>query len=119
MTEITWTLQVLLALLFLGAGINKLRLSKQRLLALVGKGAAGIPVGFLRFISICEVLGAIGMVAPRALGIHPELTALAAVGFIPIMVGAAVVHYHNHEFKLIAVNATVISICIFIAYQTR
>ena len=48
------------------------------------------PGGFVRFIGICEVLGAFGLILPWALGIRRELTPLAAAGLAIIMVGATV-----------------------------
>ena len=47
------------------------------------------PGEFVRFIGICEVLGAFGLILPWALGIRRELTPLAAAGLV-IMVGATV-----------------------------
>ena len=48
-----------------------------------------LPAAFIRFIGVCEVLGALGLVLPLALKIRPELTSLAAAGLTIIMVGAA------------------------------
>jgi uncharacterized membrane protein YphA (DoxX/SURF4 family) len=119
MDKILWTLQVLLALIFLGSGIAKSLMSKERMLASGQTGAAAMPVGFVRFIAICEIVGAVGLVVPRAVGIHPELTPCAALGFAIIMAGAAVVHYRIHEFKPIAVNAVLFCLCIVVAYRRR
>jgi hypothetical protein len=48
------------------------------------------PGEFIRFIGVCEVLGAVGLILPYALRILPGLTALAAAGLVVIMVGATV-----------------------------
>ena len=48
------------------------------------------PGEFIRFIGICEVLGAVGLILPYALRIMPGLTALAAAGLVVIMIGATV-----------------------------
>ena len=119
MNVFLWTLQALLALLFLGSGIAKSLMSKERMLATGQTGAAAMPLGFVRFIAICETLGAVGLVAPQALRIHTELTPLAATGFAIIMAGAAVVHYRIHEFKPIVVNAVLFCLCVVIAYGRR
>jgi hypothetical protein len=116
MNQILWSLQVILALLFLGSGLAKSIMSKERMLESGQTGAAAMPLGFVRFIAICEILGAVGLIVPRAVGIHPELTAFAAIGFAIIMAGAAVVHYRIHEFKPIAVNAVLFCLCILVAY---
>ncbi len=46
---------------------------------------------FIRFIGVCETLGAIGLILPGLLRIHAELTPLAAAGLVIIMVGAVVI----------------------------
>lgn len=119
MDAILWTLQALLALLFLGSGIAKSLMSKERMLATGQTGAAAMPVGFVRFIALCEILGAVGLIVPGALGIHPELTPLAALGFAVIMVGAAVVHFRIHEIRPIVINAVLFGLCIVVAYGRR
>jgi hypothetical protein len=48
------------------------------------------PGEFVRFIGICEVLGAFGLILPWTLGIRRELNPLAAAGLVIIMVGATV-----------------------------
>jgi hypothetical protein len=46
---------------------------------------------FLRFIGVCEVLGAIGLILPELLRIQRVLTPVAAAGLTIIMVGATVI----------------------------
>jgi hypothetical protein len=50
-----------------------------------------LPGLFIRFIGICEVLGALGLVLPGLLRIKTYLTPLAAAGLTIIMLGAVVV----------------------------
>jgi DoxX-like protein len=83
---ILWTMQILLALLFLFAGGAKLVLSPEQL-----QVPPSIPIAFLKFIGVCEVLGGIGLVLPALVGIQPWLTPLAAGGLVIIMAGAVVV----------------------------
>ena len=45
----------------------------------------------LRFIGVCEVLGALGLILPGVLRIRPGLTPLAATGLVIIMIGATVI----------------------------
>jgi hypothetical protein len=80
-----WIVQVLLALLFLFAGGAKLVMPPEAL-----KGPVAFPVLFLRFIGVCEILGALGLILPGLLRIRPGLTALAAAGLVIIMIGATV-----------------------------
>ncbi len=80
-----WIIQGLLAALFLFAGGTKLLTPSDALAAMMP-----LPVAFVKFIGVCEVLGAFGLVLPAALGIRRELTALAAAGLLVIMIGATV-----------------------------
>ena len=47
-----------------------------------------LPGLFLRFIGLCEVLGAIGLILPGLLRIRTGLTPLAAAGLVINMIGA-------------------------------
>ena len=80
-----WIVQGLLAALFLFAGGMKLITPVEVLSAM-----SPFPGEFIRFIGVCEVLGAMGLILPYALRILPGLTALAAAGLVVIMVGATV-----------------------------
>ncbi|HEU5358263.1 MAG TPA: DoxX family protein [Gemmatimonadales bacterium] len=80
---ILWIVQSLLAALFLYAGGFKLATP----LAALAK-MSPFPAPFLRFVGICEVAGALGLILPGLLGIKRGLTPLAATGLVGIMVGA-------------------------------
>src|SRR5829696_3465902 len=80
-----WIVQGLLAALFLFAGGMKL-ITPVAVLSVMSP----FPGEFIRFIGVCEVLGAVGLIMPYALRILPGLTALAAAGLLVIMVGATV-----------------------------
>lgn len=83
---VLWTLQVLLALLFLWAGGFKLVATLEQM-----AGPVSLPGPFLRFLGIAEVLGGLGLILPAALRIRPMLTPLAALGLVVIMTGAVVI----------------------------
>jgi hypothetical protein len=85
-----WVLQALLALLFLFAGGVKLVIP----MAAMAK-QTGLPGPFLRFVAVCETLGALGLLLPGITRIKTGLTPLAASGLVIIMIGAtwiSVVH---------------------------
>jgi hypothetical protein len=87
-----WIVQGLLAALFLLAGGSKLVMSAEQM---ASPGPIQFPVLFIRFIGVCETLGAIGMILPGLTGIRPGLTPLAAAGLVIIMIGASVVNMMN------------------------
>jgi hypothetical protein len=90
-TYALWSVQILLAFLFLFAGGMKLALPVE---------ALGLPVllptAFVRFIGMCEVLGALGLILPGTLRIRTELMPLAAAGLTTIMVGATMFTPPDH-----------------------
>ncbi len=87
-----WIVQGLLAAMFLLAGGSKVVMSAEQLTA---PGPVQLPVPFIRFIGVCEVLGAIGMILPGLTGIRPGLTPLGAAGLVIIMIGATVINIIN------------------------
>src|SRR6185369_9925696 len=68
-----WVVQGLLAALFLFAGVMKLVLPVEAM-----AGPVAVPGLFLRFIGVCEALGAVGLILPGLLRVHQELTPVAA-----------------------------------------
>jgi len=88
LNKLLWTVQGLLAFLFLFAGGAKFVMSAEQLSP---PGPVQLPVLFIRFIGVCEVLGAIGLILPGLVRIRPGLTPLAAAGLVIIMIGATVV----------------------------
>src|SRR5436309_2834483 len=85
MTYTLWTVQGLLALLFLFAVGMKLILPLEALTKQMP-----LPGLFVRFIGVAEVLGAMGLILPGLLRIRPGLTPLAAAGLVIVMIGATV-----------------------------
>lgn len=83
MNTALWIAQGLLAAIFLFAGGMKLVLPVEEMTKQMP-----LPGLFLRFIAVCEVLGAIGLILPWLLRIRPSLTPLAAAGLVIIMIGA-------------------------------
>lgn len=78
-----WAAQAILALVFLFAGGMKLAMPLEMLAQ-----ASPLPALFMKFIGLCEVTGAAGLILPGLLRIRTELTSLAASGLALIMIGA-------------------------------
>ena len=92
--RILWIVQWLLALLFLLAGVMKFVLPVDEMTKQMP-----LPVGFLRFIGVAEMLGACGLIPPGLLRIRPGLTPLAATGLVIIMIGAVIVTFNTGGIK--------------------
>ena len=113
MNIVLWILQILLALLFLFAGVTKFLIPADEM-------AKNMPpflsTGFIYFVGVCEILGAIGLVVPWATKIKPWLTPLAAALLAVLMIGAVVV---SPKEPSIAFPGVVALLCIFIAWGRR
>jgi uncharacterized membrane protein YphA (DoxX/SURF4 family) len=75
-----WIAQVGLALVFVAAGLAKLRQPREELAPKMG-WVEDFSDGFVKFVGGVEVLGALGLILPAALGIVPILTPIAAAAW--------------------------------------
>ena len=115
MNKLLWTIQGLLAAIFLFAGGTKLVLPPEAL-----TGPVAIPITFVRFIGVCEVLGAIGLILPGLFRIRTGLTPLAAAGLIIIMIGAVVITLIGGMGVAALIPFIVGLLCAFVLYgRTR
>jgi uncharacterized membrane protein YphA (DoxX/SURF4 family) len=108
-----WTLQSLLAVIFLVSGATKL-LSPAEML----EAQSPLPLLLVRFIGTCEVAGALGMLLPGLLRIRAGLTPLAAAGLVVLMVGATVLTpiMITPDPVMALIPATVGAVAAFVAY---
>jgi len=83
-----WIVQVLLALLFLFAGVMKFVMPIEEM---TKQMPVAIPGLFLQFIGVCEILGGLGLILPGLFRVKTWLTPLAAAGLFIIMIGATVI----------------------------
>jgi uncharacterized membrane protein YphA (DoxX/SURF4 family) len=109
-----WTVQGLLAALFLFAGGMKLVMPVEEMTRQIG-----FPGWFIRFIGVCEVLGALGLVLPTALRILPILTPVAAAGLVIIMAGATTITIAGPAAAQAVVPMVVGSLCAAVLYGRR
>src|SRR5262245_53026035 len=109
-----WVVQGLLAALFLFAGGMKLVIPVEMLAE-----QSHMSGQFLRFIGVCEVLGAIGLILPRLLHIREGLTPLAAAGLVIIMVGATIITVGGGQPGAAIVPALVGTLSALVAYARR
>jgi hypothetical protein len=106
-----WTVQGLLAALFLFAGGMKLAAPIEALTA-----QSHLPGLFVRFIGVAEVLGAIGLILPGLVRIQERLTPLAAAGLVIIMIGATWLTVAAGTIAVAAIPAAVGLLAAFVAY---
>ena len=93
-----WVIQSLLAFAFFAAGMMKIAKGKDGLVKDPKMGWAADFSGIqVRLIGLVEVLGALGLILPRALDILPILTPVAALGLVFVMAGAVVTHVRRNE----------------------
>ena len=130
MNTALWAAQILLAAVFLGSGYAKLLWSKERLLASGQSGVAPFPMPVLRLTAAAELLAAVGLIAPRATGVAPVLTPIAALGLIIVMIGALWSHSRLLradraagrgwiEARNLGINTLMIALCVFVAAGRR
>lgn len=115
MNIILWFFQVLLAALFSIAGYMKAFLSLN-ILSHSLPWISALPVEVIRFIGVCELLGALGLLLPPLIGIFPKLTIIAALCLALVMFNASVFHAFRGEFSAIILNTAIFAIAVFVAY---
>jgi DoxX-like protein len=112
MTYALWTLQGLLALLFLGLGIMKLTSPIEEISAMMG-----LPGLLIQFIGTVEVLGALGLILPGLLRNRLGLAPLAAAGLALVALSAVVYHLTNGDGMSMASFPLIVALLSgFVAY---
>jgi uncharacterized membrane protein YphA (DoxX/SURF4 family) len=112
-----WSAQIALALLFGASGAMKVFLSPEAQAAMGMNDALDIPVLLLRFIGVCELAGALGMILPALTRIMPRLTPLAALGFATIQALAIGFHFTRGEIAMMApINLTLLGLSLFVLW---
>lgn len=116
MNILLWIIQVLLALLFLFAGGTKLVLPLEVLMSMGSPNQVVLPGLLLRFIGVCEVIGALGLILPGVFHIRRGLTPLAAAGLVIIMIGATILTIAGDGIAMAVTPFVVGVLTAFVAY---
>lgn len=116
-----WIVSGLLAASYLIAGIRKTTQTPEKLAPAMG-WVDDISVGTLRLIGVSEVLGALGLVLPKLVGVIDDragvqgtLTGLAATGLVIIQVLAIPVHWRRGEKTALPLNLAFALLAGFVA----
>ena len=114
MNIVLWIIQILLALLFVFAGVTKL--VPIMTMPPPPPGMWMPPIWFLKFIGLCELLGGLGLVLPGLFRRQQYLTVWAAIGLTIIMIGAVVVSVMTMGAASALTPLIAGLLCVFVAY---
>ena len=109
-----WVVQVLLAMLFMFAGVMKFIMPVEEMTKQIA-----LPGWFLHFIGASEILGATALILPGILRIRTGLTPLAAAALAIIMIGATAVNLKIGQRGAALTTAIVGLLLVFVAYNRR
>jgi len=107
-----WIIQGLLAALFLFSGVTKIILPLEEMTRQIA-----LPGLFLRFIGVCEILGALGLILPGIFRVRTGLTPVAAAALVIIMIGATVVNLMAGQRVAALITLVVGLLLAFVAYN--
>lgn len=108
--------KIILAALFGLAGIMKATRSMEQL---SGAGMTWVneyPETSVRLVGILELLGALGVILPSLTGFLPIVTLMSSTCLGLTMIFAALYHYKHKEFKNIAINAVLLTLCAYVSF---
>ncbi|WP_135458096.1 DoxX family protein [Mycobacterium sp. DL99] len=111
-----WIAAIVLAAGFVGSGLMKLAVPKDKLVSSGQGWAQDVSPAAIRAIGSVEILGAVGLIVPAVTHIAPVLVPLAAIGLALVMVGAATVHARRKEWANIVVNVVLFALAVFVAW---
>jgi len=94
--NLLWVMQGFLAMTFLFAGSAKLFQSPEKVAKLV---PGNFPLRFLRILGALEILGAVGIILPKAVDVLPVLTPISSGCMALVLFAAAAVHIKGKEFS--------------------
>lgn len=112
---VLWVMQILLTVMLLWAGFTKLFEPIEKLSAM-WPWTGQVPVAFVKFTGIVDVVGAMGLILPSLLRIKPKLTPIAAIALCVLMICAIVFHVARGEASHIGINIIFIGIAAFVAW---
>ncbi|WP_043268707.1 DoxX family protein [Streptomyces sp. CT34] len=116
MNIVLWVIASVLAFAFLGAGLMKIGQPKEKLAASGMGWADDFPTGTIKAIGALEVVAAVGLILPTALGIAPALAPVAALGLVGLMLGAAITHGRRKEAQFVVVNLVLLALAAVVAW---
>jgi uncharacterized membrane protein YphA (DoxX/SURF4 family) len=110
-----WVAQVILAGMFLLAGLMKTMMPMDKLSAMMPWTGETSEV-LVRLNGVAEFLGVIGLLLPSIVRIKPMLTPIVAIGIALVMILAMAFHLSRGEASAIGLNVFNLFLAIFIAW---
>jgi hypothetical protein len=112
----SWWISIALTAVYLPAGLIKVVVPRSRLVSNPQFGwAAEVSDQALKAVGAVEILGAVGVIAPRLTDMAPGLAVAAAWGLAAIQVGAIVVHARRREFATLPINIVLLVLAVVLA----
>jgi putative oxidoreductase len=110
-----WIAQILLAAMYgMSGSMKTFQTAKARQQFPWAKNRSN---GFIRFVGISELLGALGLILPIITGVLPWLTVLAAVGLTLIQwLAIFTEHLPKKEYNVIPINIILSAISVFVIF---
>jgi len=109
-----WIAQIILAAFFLTGAIMKFQPVEK--MAPIMPWVGQVPAGVVKLLGITDLLGAIGLVLPALLRIKPQLTPIAAIGALALMICAIIFHVSRGEAAVIGANIVAAVVAGFIIW---
>ncbi|MBO2011619.1 DoxX family protein [Hymenobacter negativus] len=113
MNNFLWSLQLLLAAVFVLAGGVKLTQPATRVRPLA---PPFFSLAFLRMLGALELLGALGVVLPTLTSYWPRVTALAAGALALVLAAAALVHAGQREHNRLPLLLVLLTAALVVAW---
>ncbi|MCP3394054.1 DoxX family protein [Bradyrhizobium sp. CCGB12] len=110
-----WTAQVVLAFVFISAGLVKLTTPIPELAAMM-PWAGQYSETFVRSIALVDLAGGIGILLPALTRILPRLTVLAALGCTVLQLFALVFHLSRGEAAVTPLNVVLLALSLFVLW---
>jgi len=113
-----WIGQVLLAFMFVYAGVMKTFQPIEQLSQML-PWVTEYSKSFVRFIGLADLICGIGVLFPALFRFKTELTRFAALGILAVMVLAIGFHAIRNEYEAIPMNIALGCIAIFVVWGRK
>lgn len=110
-----WIVASVTAFAFLASGFVKIAYSRAKLLDQGYSWVEDFSTGQVKLLGLLELLGAVGLVLPPAVGRQEVLSPIASTGLALFMVGAIVVHVRRGEASHLGMPVALTAITVLLA----